>query len=396
MLYAHQQKIVTEFPHKSVLVWETGTGKTQAAIELVRKAHVKGLFIVPKGLKENWRLALEATELDYTLMTKEEFRHDAGTLAAYKAIVVDEAHYFLGMHSQMSKSLLTYLKKYRSPYVWLLSATIYSTPWNVYRLSEMVGVPLDYIKFRRQFFSDIRFGSRVVPVVKKGVEAEIADIVRRIGSVVRLDECVDVPEQNFDVEYFSLTSSQKKSMRDVYDVIPIVRFTKYHQICGGTLTNELDKSNYFTMDSLKLERLLEIVEANEKSIIVCRYNNEVDRIFTLLEKFCGPDRWIGAITGETKNKHEVLEEIRKKEHYTLIVNASCSEGWELPECPLMVFYSYSFSLKDYIQMIGRIQRINNIKKNTYLSLIVKGTIDEDVYTTIQRKQDFQIEIYARG
>ena len=62
---------------------------------------------------------------------------------------------------------------------------------------------------------------------------------------------------------------------------------------------------------------------------------------------------------------------------------------------VMVFYSYDFSLKNYIQIKGRIQRINNIKKNVYFSLVVKGTIDEDVFKCIQRKEDFDIEIYER-
>ncbi len=74
---------------------------------------------------------------------------------------------------------------------------------------------------------------------------------------------------------------------------------------------------------------------------------------------------------------------------------SCSEGYELPTFPLMVFYSYDFSLKNYIQMLGRIQRINAIKKNVYLSLVVKDSIDSDVFTSLKKKEDFDIAIYNK-
>ncbi|MCL5071851.1 MAG: hypothetical protein M1308_13310, partial [Actinobacteria bacterium] len=81
----------------------------------------------------------------------------------------------------------------------------------------------------------------------------------------------------------------------------------------------------------------------------------------------------------------------------IIVNAACSCGWEAPDFGLMVFYSYDFSLVNYLQMIGRISRINNPKKNVYISLLIKDSIDYDVFdNVVNLKQDFQLEMYGKA
>ncbi len=78
----------------------------------------------------------------------------------------------------------------------------------------------------------------------------------------------------------------------------------------------------------------------------------------------------------------------------VLINASCSEGYELPSIGLIVYASLSFSLKDYIQSQGRFLRINRLKKNVYIHL-VSGEIDVAVMDAIMKKQDFHIEIYAK-
>jgi len=59
----------------------------------------------------------------------------------------------------------------------------------------------------------------------------------------------------------------------------------------------------------------------------------------------------------------------------------------------MIFYSLSFSLKDRVQMQGRIHRIGQTKPCTYIDFVVPGTIDEDVWNAIEKKEDFNCELY---
>jgi superfamily II DNA or RNA helicase len=399
-LFNHQKAILKEFPERCALVWETGTGKTLTSIELVKKSGVAvALFICPKGLKKNWQIQLDQ-HIDYKvqkilLMTKEEFKKAHLTLPQAQAIVVDEAHNFFGMTSGLSKALIKYINRAMPPYVWLLTATPYrSSPWDIYKMLEILGTKFNYWDFRAKFFSEVSFGGgRKVPVIRKGIEQDIADLISSHSSIVKLEDCEDIPEQTFEVEYFDLTSEQKMAMQDVIDVMPIVRFTKYHQICGGTLKGEKGEEQVF--DSQKMDRLIDIVNENEKIIIVSRYNLEIEYILKMI--LAETDKKaVAVINGDVDNRQDILDALKTMDEYVLIVNAAVAEGWELPECPLMVFYSYDFSLVRYIQMLGRIQRINNIKKNTYLSLLVKDSIDEHVYEALQRKEDFHIEVYSKS
>jgi len=319
------------------------------------------------------------------------------TLPKYNCLIIDEAHYFSGMRgfrkkSGMLKALLWYIKKYDPKCIYGLTATPYlSTPWNIYALAQILGRNWNYMTFKHRFFYDVNMGRRYpVPVIKGHIENDIADLVNKLGNTVRLDECVDVPEQIFLTEYFELTPTQKKVIKELDDIVHISRWTKTHQICGGTLKGDgYIESTFY--ESEKMKRLLDLCEEHKKLVIVCRYNNELSCLYNKLDSFKNK----AIINGSVKDRHDIIKQADKEESFILLIQAACSEGYELPSFPIMIFYSYDFSLKNYIQMIGRIQRINAIKKNVYISLVVKNTIDEDVKKSIDNKKDFDIAIYNK-
>jgi len=392
-LYKHQDKILKKNPKKHLLAWETGTGKTLGAILLAEKntTHHVVLVICPKSIKDKWEEDVEPFKNHYRIMTKEQFKKGAYQLAAYDCVIVDEAHYFSGIKSQMSKVLITYLQKWKIEHVYLLTATPYlSTPWNLFTLARILGYRPNYGTWRKQYFFPMRIGRRLIYQVKANIEQDMAKIVNQIGMTVRMDEARDVPEQTFLTEYFDLTSAQRTAIKNITDLEPIVKWTKTHQICGGTLKSDGYTENQ-EFKSEKLQRVLDLANEHKKLIIVCRYNHEIKILSEKLKKH--PN--LVVITGATKDKHTLIKMADSSIQCVVLVNAACSEGYELPSFPIMVFYSYDFSLKNYVQMIGRILRINKLKKNVYISLVVKGTIDHDVYKSILKKKDFDIAIYNK-
>jgi len=406
-LYSHQQDLLDINPARHLLAWQCGSGKSLAAIELVKKNKQKALVVCPKSIKHNW---IDQVSSGWQVVTKEELRRDWDNLPGYNAIIVDECHYFSGPKSQMFKSAMKYFKKHKPQYIYLLTATPYmSTPWNLHTLARLLGHAWHYTKFRDTYFSQVRMGPRLVPVIKqkipilardgltiKGhttVQEEMARLTKLIGNTVRMDECVDVPLQTYLKEDFELTSEQNKAVKEIEeDVLAnfIVKWTKKHQICGGALKGDGYVEDQF-FKSEKLNRLLDLVGEHPLLTVVCRYNNEVKMLAQSIQKKY-PKKEIYEMTGAKKEAALAAS----SDDCVLIANAAVSEGWEFPKCPVMIFYSYDFSLKNYVQMRGRIQRINNIKKNVYLSLIVPGTIDEDVYKCIQKKKDFDLAIYEEG
>ncbi len=390
--------IIEANPERHLMAWGCGSGKTRTSIELALRNCNRVLIICPKGLKENWRREVVKwgngrTDVVFKIMSKEEFRRDWDEIGRADGVIVDEAHFFFGQKSAMSKNLGKYFSKHNIQYRWLLTATPYmSTAWNIYVAAALLGVRWNYISFKNKFFFDMRMGSRMIPVQRDGIEEDIAKLVGQLGSTVRLEDCFDVPEQNFEVEYFAPTKEQESLIEEInLSADPhIVRWTRIHQVLGGHLKgDEYNESK--VIDSDKVERVIELVAENKKLIVVSRYTGEIEMLKNVLENE-GHTVWV--ISGDIKGKQAVLDDLKDRERYILLVSAGCSEGWELPQCPLMVFYSYDFSLKNYIQMLGRIQRAGHIKKNTYLSLVVGGTIDEDVFKCVTiDKSDFHAAIY---
>lgn len=395
-LYDHQTKILNESPTKHLLCWGTGTGKTITSIMLANKNCKSFLVICPKGLKENWKRNLEKHAIKrFTLCTKEEFRKDWRMLGHYEGVIVDEAHYFFGISSLMSKALVGYFTNHYTVFRWLLTATPFlSTPWNIFMALKILDQNPDYIAFRRMFFAEVKIGRRPVFLPRANKKTELVELIKRIGTTVRLEDCIDMPEQIDTVEYFGLTGEQIKAISSIKEINHIVKWTLTHQICGGTKKgNEYEPTA--TYASEKLERLIELAIEHPRMIVVCRYRCEMDYVAKVLNEEYKVFMIHGGVDGA--KRQEIIDTLTHQHNkYVLIVNASCSEGWELPTCDVMIFYSKDFSLKNNIQMKGRLTRINNPKKNLYISLVVKDSIDEDVYETIEKKEDFHVSIYAES
>lgn len=399
-LYKHQQKLVDKEPKKWLLSWGTGSGKTLTTIKLSELYGIHNVLVIcPKSIKEKWQRDVEVFAKEpwlFTIVTKEEFKKRWENLVGFRKVIIDESHYFSGIKSSMYKTMIKWLAKNRPSQIYLATATPYlSTVWNIFALGNILGRDWKWHKWNKYFFYQIQMGNRKIPKQKEHINGvPIKDVVAetintKLGNTVKLEDCVDVPDQTFLVEEFELTKDQERGIDELDDVAHIVYWTKCHQINGGTLKSDgYNEDQYFKCE--KLNRVIDLCKEHKKIIIVSRYNNEIKYIQDVLKR---NKKKVFIINGETKNKDTVCLQAELEEECVVLVNAACSEGYELPSFPIMVFYSYDFSLKNYIQMIGRIQRINNIKKNVYISLINKGTIDEDVYNSIQSKKDFDISIY---
>lgn len=405
--YKHQEEFIA-LPHeqtnRTLLAWEMGTGKSRASIDWavarIRLYEARCLIICPISVEHKWRTEVLEFAPDYAdrfaITTKERFRKNFKELPRFGIIIVDEAHYFSGYNptSMMSKALFAYTRGHSIQNVIMLTATPYlSKPWNVYRLAQILGHKWDYRDFEREFFTFIPMGFKRIPVVRPHMEARLAEYVHKIGFTKRLDECADVPKSVILTERFDLTEEQKNAIKTLsYDANPIVRFGREHQICGGAI-----KGDGFRQDLIlpchKRQRVVELANENDKLVVVAHHLLELEAIKQALK-----EDGIGhvyTITGDTKDREGLIKQASNEEKAVLLVSSACSEGWEFPSARLMVFYSHDFSLKNYIQMTGRIQRINNLAKRTYLTLLIDGSIDEDVHKNISNKKNFHLHIYAR-
>jgi len=410
-LYQHQLDILAADPKVTGLFLGTGSGKTLTALMLARG---KTLVICPKTQKEdqNWEREAQKNKLkiDMDVMSKETFRSavNAGFVKHYDTIIVDEAHTCLGVTpnirfvkkqaipktSQLFEALGIFIMNTKPSRVYLCTATIMRSPMTVWGAAKILGHNWNFYEFREAFYMRLPMPGREVWTAKtdEATKVRLANAVRKLGHVGRLEDFFDVPAQTYKTIHIDLTPKQKARIKEMSIEYPepIVRIGKIHQIENGVLAGD-EFSEPETFENGKIDALLDIAVEYPRFVVFAKYRAQIDAIATSLRK---EGKNVLILTGDTKDRGGVIKEANESKECIFLAQAQISAGWELPEYPCMVFASRTYSFVDYDQAIGRIQRANNIKKNLYIHLVVKGGVDEAVHKCLENKKDFNEKIYA--
>ena len=408
MIYKHQLDIITEDKPKTGLFLGTGSGKTLTALSLARGTT---LVICPKTQKEdrNWEREAQKNKIhiDLTVVSKEEFRKRASTLRPYNTVIVDEAHTCLGVTpnirwvkkqaipktSQLFEELGLYLMRVQPKRVYLCTATIMRSPMTVWGAAKILGQDWNFYEFRSVFYARLPMPGREVytPKTDDATKERLAEAVRKLGYVGRLEDYFDVPDQTYKTVHVELTIKQKAKIKEMMLEYPdpLVRVGKIHQIENGVLAGD-EFTDPELFENEKLDTLLDYAIEFPRMVVFAKYTAQIAQIASALEK---AGKKVLCLTGATKERGEVIRKANEAKDCVFIAQAQISAGWELPEYPVMVFASRTYSFVDYDQAIGRIQRANNIKKNLYINLVAKGGVDEAVDKCISQKQDFNEKLY---
>lgn len=408
-LYKHQQDIIKEDKKRAGLFLGTGSGKTRVALLLARG---ETLVICPKTQKEdkNWEREAEKLNLidaHVTVVSKEEFKKLMPTLPKFQTVIVDEAHTALGVTpnvryrnkqaipkaSQLFEALDEYIKKVNPERFYLVTATIIRSPMTVWAVAHLFGKNFDFYNWRQTFYVKLPMPGREVFMAKSDNETKnkLANVVKAFGYVGRLSDYFDVPDQSYRVMHIDLTETQRKRIKELSLEYPdpIVLLGKKHQVENGVLTGDEFKAPEMFKNE-KIEKLLELGLEFPRMVIFAKYTAQIAQIAAAFEE---TDKKVFVLQGATKDRGTLIKEANECYSGVFIVQAQVSAGWELPDWPVMVFASMSYSVVDRIQGEGRILRANALKKNLYIDLITRGGIDEAVYDSIKNKQDFNERIY---
>lgn len=393
-LYEHQKNFVENAKDKCGMFFSTGTGKTITALFAAKsrltnpKTH-GALIICPKGVKSKWQEAAKVLDFSHEVLTKEEFKKHHRALTRRDAVIVDEAHHFSGMKSQMHKTLLWYLKNRAPKYIWLLTATPKRRDaWNIYALARLLGYNWNYQTFRSSFFFEKYFGPKVVwlPKIDKETEQNLVGLTKEIGDVVAYEDCAEMPPVAHLTEYVEKTEDQKKTLEELrlIEANPLTFYMREHQIMAGIGAR-----------SAKDDRLLELAEEAPKLAVFCRYTAQINRLERLFSSKC-PQTPVFVIDGATPDKNAVAREIEQSPACIALIQSDSAEGYELPSIHTAVFASMSYSYLSYQQSLGRFIRINQDNKpKRFFYLLTKGSIDEAVHKNILSKKNFDIELYSK-
>jgi hypothetical protein len=406
-LFQHQREIIKDDRTKTGLFLGTGSGKTLTALSL---AEGKTLVIAPKTVRddETWQKDKNklGKDLELTVISKEDFRLGKYPNKQWDTIIGDEAHFLSGVlpdtrqkhykpipkTSQVFEKLYKFIREKQPKRFYLLTATPTRSAMCVWGLAVLLGHKLDFFEFRDRFYVRIKKGYRefFMPKKDKATKELLGTMVRKIGYTGRLEDYTDVPPQTYKRHNVELTREQVKRLSEIETEFPdpLVQITKRHQIENGVLSGDEFSPPEFIKDN-KIEVIKDYAIQFPKFVVFARYTRQIEKIKDALKD----DYKVLTLTGATKNRQDVLYEANNSPECIIIIQSQISAGYELGTFPVMIFASLDYSVVNRIQSIGRIQRINNVKKNLYITLVAKGGIDEAVYQSIENKEDFAEHIY---
>lgn len=216
----------------------------------------------------------------------------------------------------------------------------------------------------------------------------LKDKLRQHGAVfMKTEECFDLPEQNFIIESVPVTKEYKKFMRD-----NIVTIDDEELVGDTTLVKRLyarQLCGHYNKD--KLNKFKELVESTQDRLIVFyNYNAELEALKTICDVL---ERPYSQVNGQVKDLYAYEEDDNS---VTLIQYQAGAKGLNLQKANKIIYFTLTDKCEDWMQSQKRVHRIGQDRPCFYYVLMCKGSIEEDVYSALQRGVDYTDELFLEG
>jgi hypothetical protein len=136
----------------------------------------------------------------------------------------------------------------------------------------------------------------------------------------------------------------------------------------------------------RMEALADLLREHPKIIVFYNFNYELEMLRTV-----GGTLWSDEEIPTAEWNGHKHEEIPKTDRWVYLVQyAAGAEGWNCTETNAMVFYSLTYSYRNWHQAHGRIDRLNTgFIDLYYYTLRSKAQIDEMIWRALKSKKNFQ-------
>lgn len=404
-LYEYQKRYLEAMPKRGVMAADTGTGKTFMALaHYAKHAGGKPLLILAPASKVrtgDWERDITewfgaGNEPEYEIYSYERFSRDPsnkqflqGKRAIWHkfapkyggtqhAVIADEVHRAKSWKSGIGKSLFWAAKD--ADFFIGLSATPLPNGWiDFANYSKIFGFTKGITEFKNRYCDIVTY--KGFPEIKGyWHEDELMQQWQSISRRLTKGEALDLPARTFIGVDFKRPPAYMKTMLD--------RKTPDGELLDSPpkLTHALRQ----TLTEPKLDYLADIIEGTDENVVIFyNYNTEREAILEMIgKKF--KDRPLYRQDGQ---KHEVPTKPQwgnVKRSITVSHYKSGSTGIEMTYATQVIYFSPTYSYAEYLQSIGRVFRNGQDQKTTFYNFRTPNSIEEDIYTVLKTKNDFQI------
>lgn len=375
-LYPHQEEALGKMHNGCVLWGGVGTGKSLTAMQYYMDNEApKNLYVITTAKKRD-SLDWDEEAARYGI-GKEKDATTQGLLTVdswnnlHKYTEVEGAFFILDEQRLVgsgawTKSFLKIAKRN----TWILLS---ATPGDTWLDYIPVFVANGHYKNRTQFKHEhvvYRYGSKFPKVDRYlGVRKLLA---------LREQTLVEMPYERhtkrevhwvdveFDCEKFDRVLKRRWH---VYEDRPLKDVGEQYRVMRKVVNSDLDR----------LEKVHELLEIHDRLIIFYNFDYELEMLRSLA-RVTTVAEWNG-------HKHQPLPD--GDSWVYLVQYVAGSEGWNCTTTDAMVFWSLTYSWKNWQQAFGRIDRLNTLYTDLhYYVLFSRSYIDKQIKHSLDHKQSF--------
>lgn len=458
--FAHQAKAVERYTEADygALFWEPGVGKSRAAIKIIeQKENVRTVLVFcPKSVITTWteKELPEHSEQPYAVLPwkhngiteayKEKYfasirkdhrlwvvlnyeacltnqfdriwKHLVQSRPGYVAVICDESTFIKTHNSRRTRKLISLAKHPNVTFKMILTGTpTTNSPLDVFSQVEFLkpegrligastwfGARNKYAISKRMVLGERSFDK----IVGFQNIDELGDHLSRFADIVKLTDCVDMPERIHKPVYVELTAAQKTHYRNLKNqAITLINTTVLTVTNVVSLINALNQlvngqfklsgGAYAAIDNNKIDALIEQLDelAGQKAIVWVPYVEAARKIQEALGF-----RGVLVSSEDSLDKRDAKITLwRNREGPQALISHPLllGHGISLPEARAAIYFGRNYSLEQRLQSLARNYRITQAGQTEHLlviDLIAKGTIDEEIYKALQKKEDLAVSL----
>ena len=306
-------------------------------------------------------------------------------------LMLDESSLIQNQKAKQTKFIL----KMKPAHVILLSGTPVGGKYeNLWTQVHLLGWKISEDLYNRQYvnWTTIDSGGFQHKIVDKEDPYKNIDRLkskmREHGAIFKkTEECYELPEQVFTHIRLKAPKEYWKFQKDCIVTI------EGQELVGDTSLTKLLYSrqicSQFNQD--KLDAFRDLVESTQERLIVFySFNDELCNMKKICQEL---DRPISEINGHTKDLTAYEQESNS---VTLCQYQSASKGLNLQKCNRIIYFSLPLSSEDFEQSKKRIHRIGQKKICFYYLMICRGTVEEQILHTLEKRKDFTDELFKEN
>jgi SNF2 family DNA or RNA helicase len=328
-------------------------------------------------------------------------------------LCVDESSTVKSHNAKRTKAMIK-LAQY-CPYRRIMTGTpITNSPLDVYSQTEILHPNAlgfsSYYAFRANYavLKQVDTGQRrfSITVGFRHLD-DLKERIDRIASVVKKDDCLDLPAKIYATHDVEMTPAQRSAyaaMRDTAVIMlgaaeadgrivtaqnVLTRIMRLQQIACGFVGSEDPSIPSTPLPHNRLDALSSVLdEADGKVIIFAPWRMCLAQISERLTRDFGKDAIGHYYGGISDAEREIsIDGFQNGDIRFLIANQqTAGYGLTLTSSHTIVYYAQTYKLEERLQSEDRIHRIGQTNKCTYITLQAPGTVDEKIASALLKKE----------